>query len=272
MIGRELKGGVDFGLTSRANLLARSRHANNNRLSPPLMTSLERRPHNMHIPRAIERIIASTIRHLNQLLLNRLVAQLRRVYEIRCAELLRPLLLRIVDVHNDDFGGPVFDGALDDAETDAPGAEDGDVGALLEAAFACGDDGGAVPGRDAAAEEAGAVHGGLVGDGDDGDVGYDGVLREGGGAHEVEQVFAFAFEARGTVGHDAFALGGADLAAEIRLAGFAEFAFAAFGCAVSVSQLLLVVKPPVDFGYSCPRMSLGKHTIAQRHCLRASRS
>lgn len=44
----------------------------------------------------------------------------------------------------------------------------------------------------------------------------------------MQEILAFAFEAGGAVWHDAFALGGTDLAAEVRLAGFAELAFAAF--------------------------------------------
>ena len=48
----------------------------------------------------------------------------------------------------------------------------------------------------------------------------------------MEEVLALALEARGAVGHHAFALGGPDLAAEVRLAGFAELAFAAFRGAV----------------------------------------
>lgn len=48
----------------------------------------------------------------------------------------------------------------------------------------------------------------------------------------MQEVFAPGAEARGAVGHDAFALGGADLAAQVRLAGFAEFAVTAFGRAV----------------------------------------
>ena len=47
----------------------------------------------------------------------------------------------------------------------------------------------------------------------------------------MQEVLAACLEARAAVWHDAFALGGADLAAEVGLAGFAEFAFAAFGCA-----------------------------------------
>lgn len=47
----------------------------------------------------------------------------------------------------------------------------------------------------------------------------------------MQEFFAvgFCFEARGAVRHDASTLGGADLAAEVRFAGLAEFAFAAFG-------------------------------------------
>ena len=47
----------------------------------------------------------------------------------------------------------------------------------------------------------------------------------------MEELFAvrLGLEARGAVWHHAFALGGADFAAEIRFTGFAEFAFAAFG-------------------------------------------
>lgn len=44
----------------------------------------------------------------------------------------------------------------------------------------------------------------------------------------MEQVFALALEARGAVGHDAAALGGSDLTAEVGLSGFAELAFFAF--------------------------------------------
>ena len=47
----------------------------------------------------------------------------------------------------------------------------------------------------------------------------------------MQEVLAAGFEARGAVRHHAFALSGADFAAQVGLAGFAEFAFAAFGCA-----------------------------------------
>jgi hypothetical protein len=44
----------------------------------------------------------------------------------------------------------------------------------------------------------------------------------------MQEILALALEARGAVWHNAFALCSADLATEIRLAGFAELAFFAF--------------------------------------------
>lgn len=190
------------------------------------MTRLQRGPHNAHIPRTIKRIIAPPIRHLRQLLLDALPAQLGRVDKIRRPELLPPRLFVIIHIHHDDLPRSILHRPLDHRQSDAAGAEDRDVGSLFHVR---GYDRRAVARGDAAAQQAGAVHGGFGRDGDDGDVGHDGVLREGGGAHEVQQVFAFAFEARGAIRHDAFALGGADFAAEVGFAGAAEFAFAAFG-------------------------------------------
>lgn len=62
----------------------------------------------------------------------------------------------------------------------------------------------------------------------------------------MQQIFAFGFEARGAVGHDAFALGGADFAAKVRLAGFAEFAFAAFGRAGAGGFVSIAFKNDVE--------------------------
>lgn len=46
----------------------------------------------------------------------------------------------------------------------------------------------------------------------------------------MKQVLALALEARGAIGHDALALGGADLAAEVGLARLAELALLALWC------------------------------------------
>jgi hypothetical protein len=199
------------------------------------VASLQSSTHNVNITRAVESVIASAIRHLNQLFLDALASKLRWVDEICCAELLRPFLLGIIDIDHDDARSLVLGRTLDNTQTNTASAEYGDVGTFLDTAFAGSDSSRTVAGRDAAAEQAGAVHGRFLCDSDDRDVGNDGVLGEGGGSHEVEQVFAFALEARGAVRHDAFALGGADLATEVGLSGLAELALAAFGGAVAVS-------------------------------------
>jgi len=199
---------------------------------------LERASHNVHITRAVESVIAPTIRHLHQPRLDvlALLEILRRVDKVRRAELLRPLLLAIVDIHYNDLACALRDRTLDDTQTYTSSAEDCNIRALLDTALTGCDDGRAVAGRDTAAEQAGAVHGCLVGNGDTADVRDDGVLGESAGAHEVEEVFALALEARCAVGHHTLALCGADFAAEVRLAGEAELAFLAFRCAGTPCQ------------------------------------
>lgn len=216
-------------LTPGGNLLARRRDANNDALAPALVARLERRAHDARVAGAVKRVVAAAVRHLDQLLDDGLVAELRGVDKVRGAELLRPLLLGRVDVDDDDHARLVHDGALDHRQAHAPGAEDGDVGALLDAALARRHTRRAVARSDAAPQQARPVHGRLGLHGHDGDVGEDRVLREGRSAHEVQKVLALALEARGAVGHEALALRRADLAAEVGLARLAELALLAFG-------------------------------------------
>jgi len=146
----------------------------------------------MHITRAIEREIASSISHLNQLVLHSSASQIIRVDKVRRSELLRPLLLTAIDINDNDLARALLHSPLDDRQSDAAGAENRNVVARLDLG---GLDGRAVAGRDSAAEETRPVHRRVGRDGDDGDVGHDGVLREGGGAHEMEELFALACEA-----------------------------------------------------------------------------
>lgn len=214
-------------LTSGGDLLAGGSNTDDDALSPSLVAGLEGSTHDADVTGAVKGVVAAAVGHLDELVDDGgALGQLGGVDEVGGTELTGPLLLAGVDVDNDDLGGLVDDGTLDDGQTDTAGAEDGDVVALLDVG---GDARGAVAGGDAAAEQAGAVHGGVLLDGDDGDVGDDGVLGEGGGAHEVQEVLALALEARGAVGHDALALGCADLAAEVGLAGLAELALLALG-------------------------------------------
>lgn len=194
------------------------------------MASLEGAPHDVHVTSAVECVIAATISHLDQLLLDGLaVLKLCGVYKVGGTELLCPLLLAVVDIYDDDLCRTVLDATLNDGQTDTAGTEDGNVAALLDTSLAGSDDCCTVTGGDTAAEQASTVHGSLLSDLDNGDVGDDSVLREGGGAHEVKEVLALALEARGAIRHDTLALGCADLATEVGLARLAELALLAFG-------------------------------------------
>lgn len=221
-------------LTTSRDLLAGSGDTNDDALTPALVAGLEGAAHDVHVTGAVEGVVETAVGHVDESGLDglALLEVLGRVDEVGGAELLGPLLLSVVDVDNNDLAGTVLDRTLDDTETDAAGAEDGDGGTLLDTALAGGDHGSTVTGGDTAAEQASAVHGGLLGDGDNGDVGNDGVLREGRAAHEVEEVLALALEARGAVGHDTLALSCADGTAEVGLAGLAELALLALSGAV----------------------------------------
>lgn len=188
----------------------------------------------MDVTGAVEGVVAAAVGHIDESLLDRLsiLEVLGRVDEIRCTELARPLLLRVVHVHSDDLAGAVPRRSLHDRQTNAACAEDGDVGALLDTALAGRDDGRAIARCDTAAQQARPVHWCLVRDGHNGDVGDDGILREGGAAHEVQEVLALALETCRAIRHDTLALRGSNLAAEVRFARDAELALFAFWGAV----------------------------------------
>ena len=218
-------------LTSCGDLLSSGGNTNDDALTPALVASLESRSHDVNVTSAVESVVATTVSHLNELLLDGLVLELHRVDEVGSTELLGPFLLAVVDIDDDDLRRTVLDATLDDRKTDTAGTEDGNVGALLNTSLAGSNDSSTVTGGDTTAEQASAVHGGLVGDLDDRDVGNDSVLRESRSAHEVEEVLALALETRGSVRHDTLALGGSDLATEVGLARLAELALLALGCA-----------------------------------------
>ncbi|KAL9039172.1 MAG: hypothetical protein Q9180_002686 [Flavoplaca navasiana] len=185
------------------------------------MTSLQRGPHHAHIPRAIKRIITPAIRHLHQRLLYTLIPQLGRIHKIRGSEFLAPRLFPVINIHRYDLARSILHRSLNHRKSYTSGPEDRDGGIFLHARR---HNSSAISRRDTATQN----------------VRNNGILAESAGAHEMQQIFAFGFEARGAVGHDAFALGGADFAAQVRLAGFAEFAFAAFGRAGAGVSLTLL--------------------------------
>lgn len=193
------------------------------------MAGFKSSSHHANIARAVKGIVAATIGHLDEFLLHALAVQLGWVDKVGGTKLARPLFLFVVDVDGNDHASLVLDGALDDRQTDTARAKHGQVGPFFDLG---GHHGGAVARRDTAAEQAGLVGSGLFGHGDHRDVRHNGVLGKSRGAHKVQQVLAARLEARCPVGHDAFALGGADLAAQVGLAGDTELALFAFGGAV----------------------------------------
>jgi hypothetical protein len=227
-------------LTSGGNLLSSSGNTNDDTFTPTLVASLESGSHNVNVTSAVEGVVTTTISHLNELLLDGLVLELHGVNKVGGTELLSPLLLAVVDIDDNDLGRAVLDTTLNDRETDTAGTEDSNVGALLNTTLAGSDDSGTVTSRDTTTQQASAVHGGLVGDLDDRNVGNDGVLREGRGTHEVEKILALALEARGSVRHDTLALSGSDLATKVGLARLAELALLALrGAELDVSHCIL---------------------------------
>lgn len=221
-------------LTASRDLLASSSDTDDDALAPALVAGLEGAAHDVHVAGAVEGVVETAVGHVHQPRLDRLalLQVLGRVHEVGATKLLCPLFLRVVHVNGDDLARTVLDRSLDDTETDAASTEDCNSSALLDAALAGGNDGRTVAGGDTAAEKAGAVHGCFVGDGDDGDIGHNGVLRESGAAHEVQKILALALEARGAVRHDTLALSRADGTAKVGLARLAELALLALGGAV----------------------------------------
>lgn len=198
------------------------------------MAGLESSAHNANVTSAVESVVATAVGHLDQVLLDGLAGELGGVDEVGGTKLAGPGLLTIVDIDGNNHTSLVLDGTLHDGETDTAGTEDRHIGTLLNLG---GHHGGTITGSDTAAEQAGPIGGDFGGDGNDGDIGDDGVLGESRSTHEVQDVLAAGLEAGGAVGHHTLTLGGTDLAAQVGLARLAELAFTAFGGAVErVSQ------------------------------------
>ena len=212
--------------TSSGNLLASGGNTNDDTLTPTLVAGLQGSTHHTHVAGAVEGVVTATIGHLDQLFLDGLAVELGGVDKVRGPELARPRLLAIVDIHGNDLGRLVLHRTLHHRQSHASSTENGNVRSLLNAS---GHHGRTVSGGDTTAQQTRAVGGDLGCHGDDGDVGHNGVLGEGRGTHEVQQVLAAGLEPRGTVGHHTLTLGGTDLPAEVGLAGLAELALTAFG-------------------------------------------
>lgn len=216
-------------LTSCRNLLTGSGDTDDNALTPTLVAGLESSTHDSDIARAVECVVTSTVRHLDELLLDTLAVELGWVDKVRRTEFASPFFLLVIDVDHDDPARLVLHCTLNDGQTDTAGAKHGHIGSLLNLG---GNDSRTISGRDTTTQQASTVGGGLGSHRHHGDVRNDGVLGEGRGTHEMQDVLAAGPEAGGAIGHETLSLRSPDLTAEVGLTGLAELALTALGGAV----------------------------------------
>lgn len=217
--GNELEG-------TSCDLLTGSSDTDDRADTPTLVASLQSASHDPDVAGAVKGVVQTSIGDLDEVRDNVLVTELGRVDEFGGAKLLGPGLLLVVGIDGNDATSACIDSTGDDGETDTANAEDGDGGALLD----LGSVGSGTPaGGDTASKQTGLVTWRLGVDGDERVLRDDGELREGGAAHEVEELFTLAAEALGLVWHDTLTLGGTNGLAEVGLAGLAELALTALG-------------------------------------------
>ena len=188
------------------------------------MAAFERVAHGVDVADAFEGIIGPAAGQIDDRLDD--VGLFLRVQEVGHAEFPRLFRFRRVDVEADDLVGAGHAGALYDVETDAAEAEHHDVGAWLDLGF---ENDRADARGDPAADVTDLVEGRVLAHLGHRDLRQDREVGEGGAPHVVQDRLAMVGEAGRPVGHHAFALGGANGLAEVRLRVQAELALPAFG-------------------------------------------
>jgi hypothetical protein len=207
------------------DFLACSSDTNDDTLSPTLVTRFQRSSHDADVTSTVKGVVASTVRHVDEVFLDGFL-EFGRVHKVGCTEFLGPFFFAIVGIDCNDFRGTVGDAALDYAETDASGTEDGASGAFLDFG---GSGSSTESGCDTASEKTSLLERSLGVNGNNRDVGDDcwlglhgightGVLRESGGAHVVENILAASTETSSSIGHLSLALSGTDLSTQVGLA------------------------------------------------------
>ncbi|SAK98781.1 hypothetical protein AWB79_07619 [Caballeronia hypogeia] len=106
---------------TRADLLPRRRHADDERLAPALVRAFERLTHQRRIADAFERIVRAAIGQLHDMVDD--VLHFLRVDEVRHAELLRELHAPRIDIDTDDLVRADHLRALDHVQADAAETE-----------------------------------------------------------------------------------------------------------------------------------------------------
>src|SRR6516164_7335259 len=207
------------------DFLSGLRDADDHGDAPAAMAALERLAHHGGITGAVEGEIGAAVGERHQML-DEVAADLLWIDEMGHAEATAPFLLRIIDVDPDDLVRGDHLGALDDIQTDPAEPKDHDIRTRRHLG---GVDDGTDARRYAAANVTARVEGRVFADLRDRDLGQHREVRERRAAHIVVDGLSPIAEARGSVGHHALALGGADRGAKIGLLAQAAFALAAFG-------------------------------------------
>src|ERR1700733_1593249 len=207
------------------DFLAGFRHADHDRYAPAAVAGFQRLTHHSGIASAVEGEIRATIGQRHQML-DDIAVDLLGIDEMGHAEASAPLLLGIVEIDADDLVGAHHPRALDHIEANAAETEHHHIGARRDLG---GVDHRPNPGSRAAADVAALVERRVLANLGHRNFRQHGEIREGRAAHIVEDRLALVAEARGAVGHQAFALRGADRGAEVGLLAEAAFALAAFG-------------------------------------------
>lgn len=212
---------------SGGDFFAGRSNTNDDGCTPALVACFQSVSHDVDVTGAVKSVVASAVGHLDQLLHDGLaILQLGRVDESSGAKLLGPLLLLVVQVHNNDLLGLSLLGTLHNRQTDTASAENSNVVALLH----IGSDGGSsVTGGDTTAQQTGLVEASLLVDSDNGNVSHNGVLRKGGAAHKVQKILALAVESQGAVRHHTTALSLSHGTTQVGLARLAELTLLTLG-------------------------------------------
>ena len=209
---------------TRADFLAGAGDADDDALAPALVAAFQRRAHHVDVADAFEREVHAAVGQLDDHVLDGTVVVLGLTQSVAPMALARMNLLGLVSMA---MMRPALACTAPwiTASRCRPGRTRRrcrlpDLGGVVDRAQA---------GGHAAAQQADLfVRRGRVDLGQR-DLVDHGVFAEGRAAHVVVERLAFIAEARAAVGHDALALRGADLLAQVGLAGQAELAFAAFG-------------------------------------------
>lgn len=209
------------------------------------MAGLKSVSHYANVTGSVKGEVETTIRLLDEIIDNGLaLGKVLGVNKVGGTKLHGPLLLLGVGVNSKDPLAALGLSTLQNTQADTANTKDGDVRALDTrrlggSTIACGD---------TATKETRSLERRFRVDGDDGELGNDGVLSESGATHKVQDVLTLALESGSPIRHHTLTLGSSHTTTEIGLSRLAEFAFPALSSVErdNVVANLDVINPLAD--------------------------